>query len=139
VNLTSDEIDGLDLVWIGVDKAARVAAFVTAGSGYVPSTALDGIANVEMLVLEQPTTSECRLSIDVPKPDSYVALVERGYYVFDWAHPGERDSFYDLAARPTTPIDIAELPLELRYIAERTRISSVLFADCELLEVASLG
>ncbi len=139
MSLEPDEIDGLDLVWIGIDKSEQVAAFVTAGSGYVPPTAFDGISDVEKLILEQSPRCECKLHIDVPRPDSYVALAQRGYFVFDWAQVGEHDSYYELAARPLVPIRASDLSTVLGRIAKRTKISNHLFSDCEFLEVASLS
>ena len=139
MSLAPDEIAGLDLVWIGIDKSEQVAAFVTAGSGYVPPSALDGISDVEKLILEQSPRCAYKLHIDVPRPDSYVKLAERGYFVFDWAHVGEQDSYYELAARPVVPIRVPDLSAELGCIAERTKISNHLFSDCEFLEVARLS
>jgi hypothetical protein len=138
VNPVADEFDGFDLVWIGADESDNVAAFITAGSGFIPPSAQAGIGEVENLILEEPPNCECKLHIDAPITDSYVELAKRGYFVFDWADVGVQDSYYELAAQPTTPVRASDLPTALRAIAERTRISSRLFSECEFLEVARL-
>jgi hypothetical protein len=80
----------VDCAWIASDGQGFVGVFITAGEGPVPAHALRGgffpVEEVEARVLRlsirtgQAVTNLC----DAPDPGSYIALAQRGVFVYDW-------------------------------------------------------
>jgi hypothetical protein len=135
VSGSDDTLEDFDLVWIASDQNGHVAAFITAGSGSVMAPALEGIFDVEALVLCEPVTCEATVYLQVPNPSSYIAMASRGLFVYDWAHPGNRDSFYELAARPLRPVQRNALSLPLQKRAIQCEMPDMQFELTEAIEV----
>lgn len=120
----AEDAAGLDLVWLGVDAKGQLAAFVTAGEGPIPDSALEHALTepgVESQLLDLPLSSADELLIDAPNPASFIALSQRGLFVFDWqdAHRTLRESTqrYELVCRPSQPLSASELPPPLQAAA----------------------
>src|SRR5215472_14947016 len=81
----------LDCVWIASDRDEHCAAFVTAGVGPIPALVLNNTAKSVLIesiweaILRLPKVSTCRLLVSVPRPDSFIAMAERGLFVYDWS------------------------------------------------------
>lgn len=80
----------VDCAWIGSDGRGFVGVFITAGEGLVSAQALRGdffpVEEVEARVLRlsiRPGQAVTNLS-DAPNPNSYIALAQRGVFVYDW-------------------------------------------------------
>ncbi|WP_157476567.1 hypothetical protein [Lysobacter sp. Root690] len=134
----------LDCAWIASDRQGHVAVFITAGEGPIPAQALRGdffpVKEVEPRVLclgIRPDQAVTNLS-DAPNPSSYIALAQRGVFVYDWTDftsiKGPLNA-YELLARPLLPITCTDLPIELREVAEAVRFADVCFADSSLVAV----
>jgi hypothetical protein len=122
---------GIDLTWVAVDAAGRLAVFTTAGEGPVPPSALQASASAEAAVAALPVVGGTQLLIDCPRPDDFIAFAERGLYAYDWrdAHRTAASSSgcYELVALPLRPVLIGELPKNLRFPFEATIVSSAPF------------
>ncbi|MBY3136110.1 hypothetical protein [Rhizobium laguerreae] len=122
---------GMDYVWIGSDKDGFLAAFVTGGFGSIPLAALEDAAlpleNVEPLLAEMPSVSKANLLVSYPRPDDFIAIAEKGFFVYDWAdtHRVERDYTrkYEMVAAPTSPVPLQKLPSLLQVSARRIKFN----------------
>jgi len=134
----------LDFAWIASDGQEHVAVFITAGEGPILAQALRGdffpVKEVEPRVLRlsiRPDQAVTYLS-DAPNPSSYIALAQRGVFVYDWTDfTSVRESLnaYELVARPVMPITCADLPTDLREVAQAVRFPDLCFADTRLVAV----
>ncbi len=117
--------EGYDVVWLGADRNARVAAFITGGCGPIPATlfesALPDLTDLEDLILTMPVRARSELLVSVPHPDSFIELSGRGLYVFDWTDLHRAREFelgaYELVSRPLEPLSASLLPESLRAVA----------------------
>lgn len=131
----------LDCVWIASDRDEHVAAFVTAGIGPIPSLVLDNavesllIENIENAILRLPKVSARRLLVSVPRPDSFIAMAERGLFVYDWSDVHRTTAFlidaHELMACPVRAVSLDELPEPLRSHAASVRYCGGAFNDRE--------
>jgi len=131
----------LDCVWIASDRDEHVAAFVTAGVGPIPALVLNYTAepllieNIEKAVLSLPKVSACRLLVPVPRPDSFIAMAERGLFVYDWSDVHRTTASlieaYEPMVFPLRPVSLGELPESLRSHAACVRYSAGTFNDGE--------
>lgn len=134
----------VDCAWIASDGQGFVGVFITAGEGPVPAHALRGdffpVEEVEARVLRlsirpgQAVTNLC----DAPDPSSYIALAQRGVFVYDWTDFTSIEGLlnaYELVARPLLPIACADLPNDLREVAQAVRFADVRFAGSSLVAV----
>ncbi|AXI03806.1 hypothetical protein [Aquirhabdus parva] len=132
-----------DCVWIASDRDGYIAAFITAGSGPIPINAftpeLQGIELIEQAIFQLPQVSEAKLFVQVPRPDSFIALATRGFYVYDWSDihktTSELNSAYELAAAPTNPIQWNTLPEPLSGLVNQVKFSDVAFVNLLSLDV----
>jgi hypothetical protein len=107
----------LDCVWLGVDDRSCLAAFITAGIAPVPDEVLEQqsmlIEDIESFILELPICTTTQLTCNVKNPSSFVALAERGFYVYDWTDINKIQSNltgeYELVAMPLKPITTDKL------------------------------
>src|SRR5687767_12160860 len=111
MTLTRQEIQDLDLAWLATDSAGLVGAFLTGGAGPVPAAAMATIDAAEETALTLPETSGCELRVSVADPSSYVALANRGLFVYDWSDvhrtTAETSNVYELVAAPTIPLRLS--------------------------------
>lgn len=135
---------GRDCVWIAGDRDGQVAAFATAGIGPIPILVLDGtgpplLKDIEEAALVLPKISACRLVASVPRPDSFVALAERGFFVYDWSDihrtRGSLIEAYELMAYPLNPISLDALPQGLRSCAAGIKYGANSFSRSEQMRV----
>jgi len=133
---------GIDCSWLGSDGDAALAAFITAGVGPIPKAAFASsilpIEDIEDFLLELEVCSEYRLLSSPPDVSSYVALAQRGLYVYDWTdfhRISEELCAYELVALPITPRSIGALVGELRYSAQTVRFEHISFSAHKALDV----
>lgn len=112
---------GSDYVWLGANRRGEVGAFAIAGLGPIPADVLArcDIAGIEPEVLRLlPVSSGATLLIELPKPDSFLALATRGLFVYDWRDlhrvRAEYTDAYELMAVPDQPLSFDALPEPLR-------------------------
>ncbi len=115
---------GIDYAWIASDRDGRLGAFITAGVGPIPvqvlATGITETTSIEARIAEVPVVSKANLLITVPDASSYIALAQRGFYVFDWTdvHGGRPPLYaYELVAKPEQPAGLSVLPPDLASIA----------------------
>ncbi|TIT74425.1 MAG: hypothetical protein E5W56_02145 [Mesorhizobium sp.] len=116
---------GIDYAWIASDRDGRLGAFITAGSAPIPvevfATDFSEATSIEAPIDEVPIVSKANLLVPVKDASSYIALAERGFYVFDWTdiHRVARAEIhaYELVAKPERPAGLSSLPPDLASIA----------------------
>jgi hypothetical protein len=134
-----------DCVWIASDMDGRLGAFVTAGVGPIPDQALDyeliGIEQMEDAVCKLPHVSGARLVVQLKRPDDFIDLAERGFFVYDWqdCHRTTREStnLYELMAVPLSPINAVVLPKPLRELVAVVKFEDIAFAEENAIDVRS--
>ncbi|MDZ5647121.1 hypothetical protein [Nitrospirillum sp. BR 11828] len=123
--------EGIDCLWVATDREGKVGAFITAGEGPIPALAFGFEAftafSLEEMLLALEVSTLATVLVDVPRPDSFLALAGRGVFVYDWgefhSNPvGDRHS-YRLVAVPREPIVVAALPPEVAGIASTICLS----------------
>ena len=115
----------LDCAWVASDRDGHVAAFVTAGIGPIPVLALNNtgpllVEDIEEAIFRLPKVSACCLLVSVPRPDSFIAMAERGFFVYDWSclhrtRVSEIDEYEPMAC-PVSPLLLDELPEMLKLL-----------------------
>jgi hypothetical protein len=133
-----------DCLWIASDRDGHVAAFMTAGVAPVPIHALENehievsdIGNRLSALL--PCVSSARLLVEMPRPDDFIALAERGLFAYDWSdvHRSESEEIraYEMVATPLNPITVEALPDEIAFLLEGLWLDQVAFANTPLLDI----
>ncbi|ENX05696.1 hypothetical protein [Acinetobacter courvalinii] len=146
VNDITSYPEGLDLVWIGVDRSGYIGAFISAGTGPIPKFVLQNtiflLENIEQWVLELSETSDFLLHVNVPRPDDFIALAKRGLYVYDWTDVYENSSniknTYELMASPLKPLKLSDLidNISKNYL-ENIKLNLVEFKNSNIIDVKS--
>jgi hypothetical protein len=128
---------GLDCVWIACDARGQLGAFTTGGVGPIPIQALSddvvALEDIEEKLHQLPRVSIARLLVSMKRPDDFVALAERGLFVYDW-HDVHRTTqasknMYELIAAPVSPISLNVLPDSLAKLAASVRFSRSPFGE----------
>lgn len=109
--------NGVDCVWIAPDSAGNVAAFVTAGVGPVPVVLIRSksipLEEIENKIMELPVISSANIIVNVPRPDDFIDLASRGFFVYDWrdAHRSIISSggLYEIVATPNLPLKLKDV------------------------------
>ena len=133
----------IDCIWIASGSTGQVAAFITAGEGPIPIDAfrsdLMDIPDIEPKLAELPTISKVHLLGTVPRPDRYLELAGRGFYVFDWTLKyrvsDAKFGSYQLVAVPETPTNLGVLPAELASVAAAIQFTASDFAKVRHINV----
>lgn len=135
-----------DLLWIASDAVGQLAAFLTGGAGPIPKSVLAehvDICSVEDDISLLPVVTSPRLLISVPRPDDFVALAQRGLWVYDWQDVHRSSSSatqrYELVAMPVSPASVGDLPVRFGKIAALARFKDISFEDHASLDVSSLA
>ena len=135
--------DGVDCVWIGSDSDGHLGAFVTGGVAPIPIRALNSdvlpVEEAEKAVCQLPSISETQLLVSMKRPDDYVAIAERGFFVYDWCdvERTERESTksYEQLVVPLSPIRSHELPEPLAQLVAHVRFSGLVFSEAKSVNV----
>jgi len=133
---------GQDLVWLAIDASGMVSAFITAGEGPIPSSALQaavGEPNLEEQLHDLPITCQATLLVNVPVATSYLDLAKRGFFVFDWSDihrtSAQATGMYERVCLPERPVAASALPAYLQAVARATALQSVSFASSNRVHV----
>ncbi|MGB4066209.1 MAG: hypothetical protein WBK19_20470 [Azonexus sp.] len=143
---TREYPDGLDCLWLAADRNGHLGAFVTGGAGPIPTSALSDssfpIEDVEAAVCELPKISEARLLVPMKRPDDFIEMARRGFFVYDWrdVHRTLRESkhTYEPIAVPLTPLKMNELPEHIRKLATVSTLPDTAFVDELALDVTAV-
>jgi hypothetical protein len=133
--------DGLDCCWLASDRIGQLGVFVTGGSGPIPAQVLlptYPLDEIEETILALPKASDIDLRVRVPRPDRFVALAERGLFVYDWSDVHRTEQYideYELMALPYRPLTLDLLPPSLSDTARAVRFSTVSFATAWRVDV----
>lgn len=109
--------DGFDCMWIASDKDGYVAAFFTAGQGPIPGLAVKNkklaLDDIEDEVYKLLMISDVDLHIVVKRPDDFIEMSKRGFFVYDWRDiartSNQASNQYELVSSPKEPILVNEL------------------------------
>jgi hypothetical protein len=114
---------------------------VSGGRGPIPVPALlDAypLNEVEERILKLSKASDIDLRIRMPQPDRFVALAERGVFVYDWSDIHRTEAYideYELMALPYRPLTLEQLPDDLADAARSARFANVAFASAWRVDV----
>ena len=131
--------DGLDYCWLASDRIGQLGVFVTGGSGPIPAQLLlppYPLDDLEETILELPKASD--IDLRVPRPGRFVALAERGFFVYDWSDVHRTEQYideYELMALPYRPLTLDLLPESLLDTARAVRFGTVSFASAWRVDV----
>lgn len=135
--------DGVDCVWVASDRNGNLGAFVTGGVGPIPLQVLTdelvSIEDIEERLCELPKVSDLRLLVSMKRPDDFICIAERGFFVYDWrdVHRTSHESthVYEPIAVPLNPISVDALPEPLHSLAASLRFGNVAFVDETTIDV----
>jgi hypothetical protein len=134
----------VDCVWLASDRVGQMAAFITAGEGPIPRVLLDhdefDIEAIEPLIIDLPRVGGVQLLVSVPRPDDFIAMAERGIFVYDWTDIHRASDFlraYELVAIPLSPINETVLPEKLLNILGCVRFRNLEFSRSGRLDVGA--
>ncbi len=133
--------DGLDFCWLASDRIGQLGVFLTGGSGPIPAQLLLPpyfLDDLEEAILSLPKASDIDLRVKVPRPDRFVALAERGFFVYDWSDVHRTELYideYELMALPYRPLTLDLLPESLFDTARAVRLGAVSFASAWRVDV----
>ena len=121
-----------DWVWLACDRDDRVAAFVTAGAGPIPTVVLESdlpVEDAETLIRSLAATTGARNLFSKGDATSFMDLAQRGVFVYDWQDP------YEHVAVPDTPVRVDSFPEELAKLSRIVRLDNVSFADEKAIDM----
>ena len=133
--------EGMDCCWLASDHAGHLAVFLTGGRGPIPVPALlesHPLDRIEEQILKLPKASDIDLRIRKPRSERFVALAERGLFVYDWSDVHRTEAYideYEVVALPYRPLAIDLLPDELMETARSIRFANVTFANAWRIDV----
>jgi hypothetical protein len=135
--------EGIDIVWLAADGSGNVGTFVTGGSGPIPSDVLNSkngpLEDVEELLCDVPRISEAHLLVNVKRPDDFVAMAERGFYVYDWSdvHRTAREAIggYELVAEPLSPLSTQHIDSKIAAALRGIKLKDASFPEMRVLDV----
>lgn len=132
---------GVDCCWLASDRIGELGVFATGGSGPIPAQALLPVYpldTIEKTILGLPKASDIDLRVRGPRLASFVALAERGLFVYDWSDVHRTERYideYELMALPYRPFTVDLLPESLSASARTVRFSAISFATAWRVDV----
>ena len=137
--------DGSDCVWVAIDQNGSLAAFVTAGEGPIPTAFLKSgyvLESIEDIICNLAITSEARLLASMPRPDDFINMAERGFYVYDWTDidrtANEVLDAYELVAAPINPTNIEMQSTDIKELVAIVKLEGIVYAEKQLIPIKSL-
>ena len=133
--------EGVDCCWLASDRIGQLGVFLTGGSGPIPAQLLLPpylLDDIEETILALPKASDIDLRVKVPRPDRFVALAERGFFVYDWSDVHRTEQYideYELMALPYRPLTLDLLPDSLLDTARAVRLGAVSFVSAWRVDV----
>ena len=123
------------------DRDGHLGLFLTGGRGPIPAQALLEIYPLDAIeeqILKLPQASDIDLRVRMPRPDRFVALAERGFFVYDWSDVHRTEAYideYELMALPYRPLTLDQLPGNLLDAARSVRFAKLAFANAWRVDV----
>jgi hypothetical protein len=140
-----NRMEGIDCTWISVDGSGNVGAFVTAGFGIIPSGVLlrdnPPVEDIEEIIFELPVSSGCNLITNVIRPDDFIEISERGFFVYDWTDIGRKSvdfkGAYEKVSEPLNPLKVNQLPDKLRVAVTDFPLDQIYFNTSNLISIST--
>ncbi|POP40665.1 hypothetical protein CHU32_26165 [Superficieibacter electus] len=138
--------DGFDCMWLASDKDGCLAVFFSAGQGPLPAEAAKNeklsLDDIENEVYKLPYFSDIDLHVSVKRPDDFIEMSKRGFFVYDWrdiVRTIEASSnLYELVSSPKCPITICDLPEPLLGMAKSVVFSQISFSQMRKIDIDNL-
>lgn len=135
--------DGIDCIWLASDMNGYLAIFITAGIGPIPSKILlnetVSMEDFGSLVYTLPVVSDVQLLVSVNRPDDFIDLSSRGFYVYDWTDChrtySNKINSYEKVSIPKIPITENELFGDIATLAHNSKINNIQFSTDSFLKV----
>lgn len=125
----------IECVWVAVDQAGMLGAFLTAGEGGIPFNAIQStiinFIELEEKILQLPISSLTHLTISVPSPNHFIAIAERGFFVYDSTDPNR----YELVCIPKTPLNLKQLPHQYMTYLQTLKLKHSLFQSATKINI----
>ena len=124
---------GIDWSWLASDREGHLGVFVTGGYGPIPVQALlpdYPLEEIEGQLVKLPKVSDAHLPVPMLEPGRFVALAERGLFVYDWSDVHRTEAYideYELMALPYRPLTLDLLPDDLADAARSVRFINLAF------------
>ena len=130
-----------DLEWLAVDDDDNIAVFTSAGKGPIPTQGFLEYSNDNFVnsLWSMPKVSDCELLVDLPRPDDYIELSEKGFYTYDWTdvhRTKNKLDKYEIHSRPITPIKLDQLPNLIREVVKNISIP-IKFSELNEIDVGT--
>lgn len=133
--------EAMDCCWLASDQAGHLAVFLTNGRGPIPLAAvldLYPLETIEEQIMKLPVASDIDLRVRRPRSDRFIALAERGFFVYDWSDAHRTEAYideYELIALPYRPLTLDLIAEPLADAARSIRFSSISFAGAWRIDV----
>jgi hypothetical protein len=97
--------------------------------------------DVEEAIYFLPQLSQVHLFIPMKRPDDFIAIAEKGFFVYDWRDihrtTAESTGTYELIAAPLNPVTFDVLPELLSKLTANIKFDHLSFVDEKALNVCS--
>ncbi|WP_162626543.1 hypothetical protein [Acinetobacter sp. CFCC 10889] len=122
-------------MWIAVDQTGMLGAFITAGEGEISLNAIQStiinFIELEEKILQFPISSLAHLTTSVPYPNEFIAIAERGFFVYDWTDKNR----YELVCIPKTPLHLKQLPHQYMTYLQALKLKHSLFQSTTTINI----
>lgn len=143
--LTRKYPDGIDCAWCASDKSGSLGIFITAGLGPIPISALNydsiPIEDIEEIIYTLPKFTNAILLAKVKRPDDFIELSERGFFVYDWTDINNTDNnqtnAYELVSHPEKPLLTKEVEKNINEIIEGVSFSELNFIENKFIDTSN--
>lgn len=138
---------GIDYEWFAADLEGRIARFTTGGLGPIPSAVVDADGLCEIAAIEfakLPRRGPARMFVNYPKSvdfSDFIRVAESGIYTYDCDDlcSGSATRHYRLVAKPTSPLNLADLPPVARDAASLATLREIAFVKTIEIRPDQLG
>ena len=120
-----------------MDQKGVLAAFITAGIAPIPTFVLNSslikLENIEQMLIEQfPVIGEANLKVDLPRPDDFISISKRGFFVYVW---DDHEQQYVLISTPTYLKSYTDLAQSLKTYIQTLVLNSYDFSKSNTINV----
>jgi hypothetical protein len=127
-----NDLTGVECDWLASDRDGHVAVIASVGYGPIPQPVMDSAGagkDFDIAAFAEGLVPRSALTLDNPYAGNcseYVALGERGVFVYDWSvHRGP----YKRSVAPERPIHLSDVPSSFRQSV--IVVNGVCFVDAE--------
>jgi hypothetical protein len=138
--ITDLEEETRDIDWFSVDSKGEIAHFTSGGQGFLPPSVKASNENLQRVTMffrqllpngdaveSSNLSSHIYFDLEAQKSrylEAFSGMAEKGLFSFDCVMDApERPSSYFMVAKPSHPVNIGDLPEDIRNILGQTYFS----------------